>query len=194
MRTTTRRKRHTETETERIPEPTPTPPAADVNPVSTPESPVERLSIPLRHGAVDIESMRATTKDRLRSILTDPELAGKLGIAGQAVAAGESLFDPSVCGILYDALGKIAFAFAVKSGYTPESARNLLFTVSEKESVSPLTARVLDKWIPFSGKYRDEAMLAVALFGIINGKVAMLQKAANVLPFQPQPPSSDNPS
>jgi len=155
----------------------------------------ERLALPLNEdGTIDTESMRSTTRERLKTAFSDPSLAGKLGLQSEQPRSAETLFTPMVCSILYEAASGVAMAIAVsRGGYTPEQASVLKFTRDEVETLAPLTGRVLDKWIPSSAKYQDEAMLALALFGIINGKLAMLRRPASVIhmvPDQPQSPET----
>jgi hypothetical protein len=194
MRKETRRKARRSAPTQEAPETTVM--QAEASPESAApasEQPDERtaarVAIPLNDdGTADVDSMRGVTKERLRVMLSDPSLASKLGLAAaNAVNTSPSLFDVQVCGILYDTAGTLLRAYAIKAGYPVEQTSILRFTEQEKEVLCPLTGRVLDKWIPTSGKYQDEAMLALALFGIVSGKMSALKKPAQVIHMQPRP-------
>ena len=139
-------------------------------------------------GRIEVDSMRSATKAKLITALQDPTLAPRLGIAagGSAMPAADTLFDTNVCAILYGAAGSIMSAVAVKAGYPVDQVLAVVpFTAGEIEVLAPLTGKVLDKWIPMSGKYKDEAMLGLALFGIVNAKMAQLKKPGTVIRMQP---------
>jgi hypothetical protein len=140
-------------------------------------------------GRIEVDSMRSATKDKLKTALQDPTLLGRLGIVGGATAPpADTLFDTNVCAILYGATGSIMAAVAVKAGYPVDQVLAVVpFTPGEIETLAPLTGKVLDKWIPMSGKYKDEAILGLALFGIINAKLAQLKKPGTVIRMQPPP-------
>jgi hypothetical protein len=177
-----------------VAEPAPTPPAAD-----TPAAEVKRLSLILDDdGKIDTSSMRSATRERLTAALADQSLFSRLGMSGNGSMhqpVNDSLFDANVCAILYGAAGSIMAAIAVKSGYPVDQVVAVVpFTPAEIETLAPLTGKVLDKWIPVSGKYKDEAMLGLALFGIVNAKLAQLKKPAQVRPFPvATPPAEDAP-
>lgn len=175
-----------------VAEPAPTP-AAD-----TPAAEVKRLSLILDDdGKIDTSSMRSATRERLTAALADQSLFSRLGMnAGNGSMhqpVNDSLFDANVCAILYGAAGSIMAAIAVKSGYPADQVLAVVpFTPAEVETLAPLTGKVLDKWIPVSGKYKDEAMLGLALFGIVNAKLAQLKRPAQVRPFPvATPPAED---
>jgi hypothetical protein len=90
------------------------------------------------------------------------------------------LFDASLCGIVYDALGHALTALAMRSGYPVTVATSLAFSLEEKAILSPLTATVAAKWWPDSGKYSDELALAVAFASIMTAKVMVLRKPGTV--------------
>jgi hypothetical protein len=150
-------------------------------------------------GKIDTSSMRSATRERLTAALADQSLFSRLGMSGNGSMhqpVNDSLFDANVCAILYGAAGSIMAAIAVKSGYPVDQVVAVVpFTPAEIETLAPLTGKVLDKWIPVSGKYKDEAMLGLALFGIVNAKLAQLKKPAQVRPFPvaTPPPAEDAP-
>lgn len=159
--------------------------------VAEPATPaVERLAVTLRaDGTIETESMRSGTRDKLKKALSDGSLAARLGLSSSPVAGGDAaFFVPEVCGILYDSISKLMIAFAVRAGFPAQNAIDVLpFTPEEKAALAPITGKVLDKWLPIGGKYQDEALLGMMLFGIVNGKLALLRKPADVIPIREVP-------
>lgn len=155
-----------------------------------PQERIDRLAVTLREdGTIETEGMRAGTKDRLKKALSDESLGERLGLSASMhqPIAGDAFFDPTVCGVLYDTVSRLMVVIATRSGYTPEQAASVLaFTPDEKTMLAPLTGKVLDRWIPVGGKYKDETMLALALFGIVNAKVIALRS----LPQTVAPPTA----
>lgn len=137
-----------------------------------------RLSIPVRNGSIAWDQMRDTTKDKLRALLANEPAS--------TIAPDAGGFDDGLCAVLYGALSSVAVAVARKQGYPREAAAVLAFTPDEIATLSPLTAKVLNKWIPL-GKYGDEMQLALALSGVVIGKAMQLQRSAQVLSLAPQP-------
>jgi hypothetical protein len=173
----------------------PDPPRGTTEPVSLVEaaaapSDPRRVTITLTEsGEFDFESMRSKTRDRVRAAVAAVAPAP----AAAPAPLSSSLFDESLCVVLYEAIGSIAVALARKNGYPIEQAQTLAFTDEEKRGLAPLTSKVLDKWLPNSGKYAEEATLALALFGIVSAKVALLKKPAPVIPHL-VPQASDAPA
>jgi hypothetical protein len=196
MRKVTRSKRH------KVSEPTEAPAAAAAAPEAADDPPTEtekpdRLAVLLgKDGRIEVDSMRSATKEKLKAALQDDSLRARLGmVTGPgSVEPIDTLFDANVCAILYGAASSIMVAVAVKQGYPVDQAQSVIpFTKDEVNTLAPLTGKVLDKWIPTSGKYKDEAILALALFGIVNGKFAQLKRPATVHPFRVEPPAAPGP-
>jgi len=160
-------------------------PLRTVPPAVPPDRPpLDRIAIPLRpDGTIDLDSARPVTRARLKTALADRTLPARLGLTPQAPQA--SLFAPELMAVLYDAIGSVLVAVARSRGYGVEQASTLAFDEAEKTVLAPLTGAVLDKWLPDAGQWREETMLALALMGIMTGKLALLRRQASVLHVVP---------
>ena len=150
----------------------------------TPEtSAAPRISVQLTSdGSIAWDRIRDTTKAQLRKALSDPNTGKQLGLADGSAAAQLDMFDPSLCGVLYDSLSTALVGLARwRGGYTDEQAAVLRFNADEKKALGEPTARVLNKYGASFGKYQDEIALGLLLTTIITGKVTALRKAAVVI-------------
>lgn len=145
----------------------------------------QRLSVQLDdNGRIAWDRMRPATREQLAKVLADPQVSQLTGQPAPAAAA-PGIESTMLAGVIYNAASSLMVALARRSGYTAEQAAVLSFTNPEVEQLAPLTAKVLDKWLP-AGKYQDEMMLALALVATVGGKVSLLRKSAAVVQLVPQ--------
>ena len=151
-------------------------PAAPVNgrPFAPLASVKQRASVTLNaDGTFDFDSMREQTRERiLRAVKAMP--------ASATTASAE--IDPDWVPIgqqLAGLLGVGAAMLAEKAGYPREQAQALLFTPSETQQIAKPAAKVLHKHF---GRLEqsDEAVLALAIIGVMLPKIAALKKPATV--------------
>lgn len=145
-----------------------------------------RLSVPLTadKSRFAVENMTDPVKERLRAVLTDPELRSKLQLPDERpaapVPAAELLpdtWDAGFTGVLYDLLGKIFVALAARQGFTPAEAAVLEFTEADKAQLAGPTAAVLDKYLPGGlTRYGPEFVLGAALLVVMQGKFSTLER------------------
>jgi len=163
-------------------------------------SPVERVTLPLTSsGRLDLDRVRASTREKLTRMLDDPDLSAKLGIAPQREASAPAVFDASICGVLYDAIGRVLALVVIRSGFPPDQAGAMLFTADEKAALAGPTGKVLDKYLGSSTlKYQDEIALCLALGSVLTGKLGQLKKPGTVIDaadrFPQQPPAPESPA
>jgi hypothetical protein len=133
-------------------------------------------------GTFDLDSMRSSNKDALKTALADPNLASALGITSTQDANDARLLT-TITGGLFDGLSFVSVAFAKRAGYSDAQAAIAAFTPDEKEVLAEPTAKVINKWFPdIGGKYRDEIMLCLALTNVIAAKVLLLRSGAQMMP------------
>jgi hypothetical protein len=133
-------------------------------------------------GTFDIDSMRSSNKDALRTALADPNLASALGIASTQDAGDTRLLE-TITGGLYDGLSFVAVALAKRAGYSDSQAAIAAFTDKEKETLAGPTVAVANKYFPdIGGKYRDEIMLCLAMVNVIGAKILLLRSGAQMMP------------
>jgi hypothetical protein len=133
-------------------------------------------------GTFDVESMRSSNKDALRTALSDPSLAASLGIASTQDANDARLLT-TITGGLFDGLSFVSVALAKRAGYSDSQAAIAAFTPDEKDVLAEPTAKVINKWFPdIGGKYRDEIMLCLALTNVIGAKILLLRSGAQMMP------------
>lgn len=151
-----------------------------------------RLSFPLTRDKKRIayRKLQDKTKDQLREVLADPDLAAELGVTpltagapGAAPAtAGPDRFPPELCGVIFDALSMITVAIAGKH-LAPELAAQLAMTADDKAKLNGPTAAMIDKYAPNGlNKYEIEVTFALAVGQVIAGKLAIVRGQAAAAP------------
>lgn len=137
-----------------------------------------RLSVPVSTDKTRIayDRLQDKTREQLRTVLSDPALFAQLGIAGDVPAVvGPDGTPPELCGYVWDLVSVIFMTWAKREQYTPAQVQTLAFTDKEKETLNPLTAKLIDKWLPGGfGKYQDEMALGLTVTMIISGKLTAL--------------------
>lgn len=147
-----------------------------------------RLSVQLAadKSSIDWSAMKPETRDTLRQLLASPEAQRELGVPAPSPGATEGAPDlptAALMGPLFDALGLMLVGLAQRAGYTETQARVLLFSVDEKDTLVPLTSKVLDKYFPDGfGAYQDEIALAVVAGGITMRKLTLLRESTAPAP------------
>lgn len=179
-------------------------------PVNTTENSVEpqpervqrnqkRLAIPLNDkGGISWENMRSSTREEtekfVRAMLTDRELAARMGIDKPLV----EVFPAEWTAALYDALGAIESALAPKMfGISPEVAQQIFsFTPIEKEKLAKPTSAVINKhaadWMI---RFKEEIALFMLLASIHYVKIMAAKMAQEMVKRQAQTkhPKSEEP-
>jgi hypothetical protein len=187
---------------------------ADAGDKSTPDKPaaggkargnlLPRLSVPLTadKSRFAVENMTDPVRDRLRTVLLDPELRVKLALpddrppapAGgmhQDVPALPDTWDAGITGILWDAIGQLLVAWSVRQGFTPTEAALMEFTDADKAALAGPTAAVLDKYLPGGmARYGPEFALLATVFVIGQGKTNTMRRARAERERQAGPPAS----
>lgn len=176
--------------------PTPKEEPAVSNPASVaPESDVTRVSFPVGpDGNVVWDSIRTATKEKLRTIIQNPETSKALGIVDTTKPTVE-VFDPEWTGSLYDAIGKLE-SFAAQKLYkiSPDVAEKAFhFTDLEKDKLAGPTAKVINKYAStWMVQFKDEIALAFLFVTITAVKLQMAQALQRIetaqAQAQPQPP------
>lgn len=150
------------------------------------------------------DALQPKTKERLRKVLTDPELAARLelsgpvvtpGAAGAAAGAESTAWDGDTVALIYNLASYAMVGLAQRAGYGQEAAAGMAFTPDQRDQLLKPTQRLLDKYFPGGlGRYGDELALGVMLTQMIAGKVMTLRATkstpAEVLNF----PSKDAPT
>jgi len=121
------------------------------------------ISIPLKEdGTIDTETMRESTREKLTKALGASPLVGSFSVDDAA--------------IIYDGLGSLEAWAAVKFfGVEPELAKLFLYSQEEKQVLAEPTAKVLSKYMPNVGRFKDEATLILSLYAIHQNKFMELQ-------------------
>jgi len=191
MRTDSRRKART-----RTPAPAPEPETPVVEPAPEPvveTTSTERLTVPLRDdGTIDLDAMRARTREKLKTAVADSRLREQLGLGG-----GPARDDPqaravfeAVVGQLYGSVSRIVQYGALRRGATVAQARALGLTEAEIAGLTPITIPVIEKWLPDGFTWQEEIALALALSGVIMAKMAAYEQAGAQPQPQPEAPAS----
>ena len=147
------------------------------------EDNTKRVSFALKaDGTFDVENMRTSGKDALRTALADPTLGAALGLTSTQVETDTRLLETIASG-LYDGLSFVGVALAKRAGYSDSQAALAAFTEKEKETLAGPTVAVANKYFPdIGGKYRDEIMLCLALVNVIGAKILLLRAGARIAP------------
>jgi hypothetical protein len=153
-----------------------------------------RIAFPTNaDGTLDDDAIRSVTREKLKVVFLDPKLREKLGIDAADNAAAAPMVIPlaffeKAANLFHDTLGKLAAVAVVRQGYSPDDARSMLLTESDKETLNPLAAQALNDWCPsIDSKYQSLALLGAGYITVFGGKLATLpKKPADVLPFRPQ--------
>lgn len=158
-----------------------------------------RLSFPLTRDKkrIAFKKLQEKTRDQLREVLADPELASELGVTpighgsapgGQAAAPADDRFPPELCGVIFDALSMLAVALAGRR-LPADVAAKVAITDEDKRKLNGPTAAMIDKYAPGGlAKYETEAAFALAVGQVIAGKLALVRAAqAAAAPPAPAP-------
>lgn len=129
---------------------------------------------------IDFESMRSKTKAQLAELLRDPLVIRELGFAPEAVEATleSASFGEDEANALLDLLGVVnSFAahriFDVPHDITTQA---FTFTPDHRRKLTPVYARLLNKWGPsFLKQYKDELGAAVLTATVLNVQVQKMR-------------------
>jgi len=143
---------------------------------SSPESKKERINLSFdikADGTPDYSSMRQSTREKLRTVFSDPALADFIG-APRVAEVEVQIFHPAMISGMYDMLGAVEAMLAQRVGKIPETIAKRVFTYTsaEKDALAGPTVRVLNKYAAaWMIKYQDEIALATLLGSLTVAKV-----------------------
>lgn len=170
---------------------TPAPPAAGPKPAKQPGNLLPRINFALTpdESAIAVDALQPKTRDRLRRILADPELFGKLGLdrpAGAAQAApgspaaeADRMLTAGLVGMALQLLGKAAVAIAVRRGATPDAARMLELNADDVAEMTPPYVVLVDDLMPAGlGKYEKYILAGAVTAKVYGPKLARFQDAS----------------
>jgi hypothetical protein len=153
------------------------------------EDKAPRLSLQLTadESAIDFESVRPRTVEKLKRVLQHPS-AERLG---HKPTDPDEVLDPSVCDVLYDSLGVLWAGLAQLSGYR---APDPFYSESQKTAMRQPTAKLLDKHAGKLGPWQTEIVWGVAFVTCTLASVRQLRrlpKPTAVLRHPSQPPAPE---
>jgi hypothetical protein len=179
MRTDSRRKAK-RAKSALAPEPTPAVEPV-VEPVVEPATSTERLTLPLREdGTIDLDAMRARTKEKLRTAVADDRLRDGLGLGGGSAPTDDprarAIFEQAVS-VLYVSLSRAVQYGALRRGASVAQVRAIGLDADEIAGLSTVTLPVIEKWMPDSFTWQEEIALVLALSGVAMAKMAAYEQA-----------------
>jgi hypothetical protein len=146
-------------------------------PVAAPaaDGKIERFAVPLdpKTGEFVWDSMRGSTKEKLTKAIK----ASGVGADAKGDAAADAAINMLLANVLYDAIGAMSMAIAVRRGFTKSSAELLRYTPEEKAQLIGPTVAVLDKYDFLKSKYKEEILLLIAVGGVTGQHVMAMQRA-----------------
>lgn len=148
-------------------------------PASSPASSADRVVIPMKDGKIQWAEVRGDTGKLKDAIAAEPGAGERLGL----VADMQELVAPVVteehAKALYAAVNDILqFTLARQTNFPrPEIARVIGYTQKEYEAMCPLTARVLNRYLPARlATYQDIMLLGVTLYEVHQRKWLQLRE------------------
>ena len=120
-------------------------------------------------GSIDLDSMRDKTLERLRAAIgSTPGIRTEVQTATPVM-----LFPPPVIHAMYQSISLIETMIAPRFGISPVVAKNVFtFTPEELSSLTPLTARVLQKHMSqWMLTWQEELMLGSLLLSMTVSKI-----------------------
>lgn len=150
-------------------------------------------------GSLNFSSMREKTKEKLRTVFSDPLLAEYLGT--KPVSAQVNVINPVLVSGFYDVLGSVECSvFPMFFPKVPDHVWKRVFTYTQEEKavLIPPTGRLLNKYCSeWFLKWQDEIQLAILLTTFTVAKVqaaVMLSRMNQPQPVtempEPEPPQS----
>lgn len=202
-------KKDTRSKDRKTPTPTPTPatppPAAAAD---DKDSLIDsRLAIPLdKEGRVLVGNMRESSRDKLKSLLTNPALAKELGISPDATAAPSMVLPPELMYPLISGLSIFETLIVARATKAPREIIERIVPYSREEAkiLAPALANVLNKYSgTFLTKYGEEAALLALLASMTIQKVSMVREEMDrnrpvavpiqFTPREPEAPAAEEP-
>jgi len=149
-----------------------------------------RLAIPLdKEGRVLVGNMRETSRDKLKSLLTNAALAKELGISSDAATAPGMALPPELMYPLISGLSIFETIIVARATRAPREIVERIVPYSREETklLAPALATVLEKYSgSFLSKYGDEAALAALLVSMTINKISLVREEMEKLP-RPRP-------
>lgn len=131
-------------------------------------------------GDVQWDKMREKTKAELREFLKRPDIGKALGVETPPEIATVEIMSVEWCGNLYDVIGRIESALAIKWKGIPKEIAEQVFSYGpqEKALLGPPTARVINKYATdWMARYKDEIALGLLLVSVTLAKVQLCNAA-----------------
>lgn len=93
--------------------------------------------------------------------------------------------DGAIVDVVYDATSRLLVLFARQRGLGAV-ADQIAFTAEEKEALAKPTIAVVNKYFPtgFGGKFQEEIVLGLTLFGVLSAKYAIVRAEVARLSMQ----------
>lgn len=171
------------------------------------DSPIDaRLAIPLdSEGRVLLDNMRESSREKLKELLSNRDLATKLGIgAAESASAPSMALPPQLMYPLISGLSIFEVLIVAKATNAPRDIVERVVPYSRDEAMllAPALAGVLEKYSgQFLVKYQEEAALAALLVSMTVNKIALVREEmdkrgpATIIPMrpvssEPEPPAS----
>lgn len=149
-----------------------------------PSGSVSTLTLPTGAGGTFAWDLIGDKKAaRLRKATRDPEFQRRFMPKPETAGDAPPTFDAGMCGVLYDTASVLMVGLMRARGFG-DRAELMRFSDQDKAILVDPTARVLSKYVG-EFKYQDEVTLALALFAVVTGKIALLRAA----PAAPAPPT-----
>lgn len=172
--------RRTPNDRKPVPEPKPETSVSAPSDTKPAKPEVDRLTIPIKSdGSPDFESMREKTKERVKKLVTDPEVARKLGISAESAPVGSAV-PPFVAHVAIHALGQLDTIIIARTTNAPPEILAAVgpYTPEQVELLAPAMDRVLNKYGgSLVGKWGDELGLAALLVSITMRKIELAKRA-----------------
>lgn len=138
--------------------------------------PGSKIQITLKEdGTIDLESMRASTRERLEKALSNTSGFSSVASPG---AKGEDLsFGEDEANTLLDLMSAInaPAASAIYKIPSEITTKAFIFTPYHREKINPPLARVINKWAPSALKmWKDEIGLGIILVSTVNAQIRLM--------------------
>lgn len=138
----------------------------------------ERVIIPITAGRIHWPEVRG--EDKLRAaIAAEPDAAQRLGLVADKEAPAAEVVTAEHARALYAAVNDILqFTISRQTNFPrPELAHVIGYTEAEYEAMCPLTARILNRYLPARmAAYQDLMLLGVTLYEVHQRKFLQLRE------------------
>ena len=184
-----------------------TPPEMATSPPADEDAKTSRFSFAITEdGKIDFNGMRNKTKEQLGEMLRDPTAQRELKFTPEQSATLEDVFGEDEANAVLDLFGTINSFAACRIYDVPLeiTTQAFTFTPEHRRKLTPVYARLLNKWGPsFLKQYKDEIGAAVLTASVLNVQVQKMrvlnttrlhnQRPTVVVRPQPEPRTQPEP-